>query len=245
MSKLKTTRPTSLREALAGAATQNSKLSRLKVFLFFVLCSLFFVLAPQVYSAGATLSLFPSTKSITNGETFSVEIRVDTGGESINTVTANLTYPTDKLRAQSVDTSGSFITIWFENNIATASGEIRLTGSLPTPGTSGTNLLFATINFVALNTGTANVEFTNSCAVYRNSDNSDILGSSQDGTYTITDVTPTATPTPAVVTTPTITATPTSGQGNLPDVGVEMPTVILFIFAIASIFFGGLLLRIV
>ncbi len=197
----------------------------------------------QAQAAGATLSLSPITKSVTNGQTFSVEIRVDTGNESINTVTANLTYPTDKLRAQSVDTSGSFITIWFENNIATASGEIRLTGSLPTPGTSGTSLLFATINFVSLNTGTANVEFANSSAVYRNSDNSDILGSTQNGTYTITDTTPT--PTPTTIITPTISPTPTISQGNLPDVGVEMPTIILFIFAIASVFFGSLLLRIV
>ncbi|MBM4402204.1 MAG: hypothetical protein FJ044_03100 [Candidatus Cloacimonetes bacterium] len=196
-------------------------------------------------AAGATLSLSPATKSVVNGQTFSLEIRVNTGGESINTVTANLTYPTDKLRAQSVDTAGSFVTIWFENNIGTASGEVRLTGSLPTPGTSGSNLLFATVNFVALNTGTANVEFTNSSAVYRNSDNSDILGSTQDGTYTITEVTPTATPTPTTITAPTGTPTPTTGQGNLPDVGVELPTLILFAFALIFITFGSVLLRVV
>lgn len=241
----------------------------LKVAILVFLYTFLFAV-PRVQAASATLSLSPSSKSVTNGQTFSVEIRVDTAGESINTVTANLSYPTDKLRAQSVDTSGSFVTIWFENNIGTASGEIRLTGSLPTPGVTGSSLLFATVNFVALSTGTAQVEFANSSAVYRNSDNSDILGTTVDGTYTISELTPTETPTPTLVpgqptSTPTLvpgqpTPTPTLVPGQptptstlvpgqptpttgLPDVGVEGPTVVLFLIALGLVVLGNLIIR--
>lgn len=192
--------------------------------------------APSAQAQSATLSLSPATKTVTNGSTFSAEVRVNTGGEAINTVTANLSYPSTNLKVQSIDTSGSFATIWFELDFST-SGSIKLTGSLPTPGTTGSNLLFATINFLAQNEGTAQVSFDASSATYRNSDSSNILGTKTGAIYTISSTTP---PTPT--STPTPTPTPTS---TLPDVGIEEPTIMLVVFATFLLLISSLILRIV
>lgn len=193
-----------------------------------------------LYAATADLSLSPSSQTLQKDQSFSVEIRVNTNGESINTVTANLSYSPDKLRAISVDTSGSFVTLWFENNIATASGQIKLTGSVPAPGVSGSSLLFAKINFTTLAEGTATVSFDTTSAVYRNSDNADILGTKTGGTYTITVATPTATPTSAQTIVPTSTVVPTR---TLPNVGVSWPTQMLLIFSAVLILGGTLIFR--
>lgn len=194
----------------------------------------------EVYAATADLSLSPASQSLQKDQSFSVEIRLNTNGESINTVTANLSYSPDKLRAISVDTSGSFVTIWFENNIATASGQIKLTGSVPTPGVSGSSLLFAKINFTTLAEGTATVSFDTTSAVYRNSDNTDILGTKTGGSYTITAATPTVTPTITQTVVPTSTVVPTR---TLPNVGVNWPTQFLLVFSVFLIISGTLIFR--
>lgn len=199
-----------------------------------------FVGVSEVYAANADLSLSPSSKTVQNGESFAVQIRVNTNAESINTVTADISYSSDKLRAVSIDTAGSFATIWFENNIATASGQIKLTGSVPTPGVSGTSLLFATINFMALAEGSATATFDTTSAVYRNSDNSDILGTKTGGTYTIAAATPTPTPTSSFQPTATPTPRPTT---TLPNVGVNWPTQLLLVFSLVLILGGSLVLR--
>ncbi len=50
---------------------------------------------------GATLSLSPSSKSITVGETFDVSVFLDTGGNTINTVDIFVKFPSDKLQVVS------------------------------------------------------------------------------------------------------------------------------------------------
>lgn len=201
------------------------------------------------YAASATLTLVPNTLTVGVNQSFNVEIRVNSGGENINTVTANLTYPFDKIKVSKIDTANSFVTIWFENSFNQQTGKIKLTGSLPSPGTSGTNLLLATINFEALaQTTTANpasVSFDNTSAIYRNSDNTNILSSTAGGQYTISGtaaVTTTPTPIPSVdQPTPGLTVTPT--PSSLPNVGATSATLIFLILAVSLIIGGSLVLR--
>lgn len=220
------------------------------VLLFVGLGAIFLV--TDAYAA-ATLSVTPSSQSVTVGTTLPVEVRLNTGGDAVNTVTANLTFSKDKIRLQSVSTTGSFLTIWFElpdteSEVVTANnnGEIRITGSLPTPGQSGSNSLIAKLTFVPIAAGSATLNFASTSAVYRNSDNTNIVGTSNTGgTYTISEVAPTATPTlaPTSSPTPTPTVPPGTGNGKLPDVGIETPTFFLFTLALLLISSGFWLLR--
>lgn len=194
------------------------------IFAFFT----FFLLFVTTIHAqeGPTLFLNPATQSVTQNQTFSVEIRLNTVGQSINTVAANLLYDKAVLTPQSIDTTGSFVTIWFENNIASSTGEVRLTGSLPSPGVTGQNLLFATVNFSAQQTGTSQITFKDDSAVFRDSDNANVLSSTTGGVYTIAAADTTPTPTSLLNTTPTLSPTPTS---QLPNVGTTQPTIMLFL----------------
>lgn len=215
-----------------------------------LLLSLFIIAHTQrVFAASATLSLVPNTLTVAVNQTFNVEIRVNSGGENINTVTANLTYPADKIKVAKIDTANSFATIWFESSINQQTGKIKLTGSLPSPGTSGTNLLLATLNLQALAQTTAGnpgaLSFDNTSAIYRNSDNTNILSSTSSGQYTISgtiNVTITPTPVPSIdQPTPTPTLTPT--PANLPNVGTNTPTLIFLFIAIFLAAGGWRLIR--
>jgi hypothetical protein len=186
----------------------------------------------------ATLVLDPSTQTVAVNGTFTVTIRLNTGGQSVNTVAANLTYDQSAVTPQSIDTTGSFVTIWFENNIASSNGEVRLTGSVPSPGVNGDNLLFARVNFTANQASTSQVSFLEDSAVFRDSDNVDILSSTTGSVITVSDSAVTPTPpsaTPGVTTTPGPTTTLAPGTPTptaLPDAGIISPTIVIFIVGV-------------
>ncbi|MCA9397710.1 hypothetical protein KC573_02675 [candidate division WWE3 bacterium] len=223
------------------------KLSSIFIFGAF----LFFLNPSSVHAQAASLFQEPATQTLNVGDTFSVEIRVNTGGQDINTVAANLTYDNAALTPQSVDTSGSFVSIWFENNIASSAGEVRLTGSVPSPGVNENNLLFARVNFIADQATTTQISFKDDSAVFRDSDNVDVLGESTGSVITVatSGVTPTSgsgTPTPTITggTTPSVTVGPgTPTPTILPDAGITTPTLsLLFIAILLSLVAIGLLL---
>lgn len=215
-----------------------------------------YIIAPiDTYAQEVTLLLDPSTQNVANESVFSIEIRTNTGGQNINTVAANLTYDTSVLTPQSVDTTGSFVSIWFENDINESSGEIRLTGSVPSPGVNGDNLLFAKINFTAGQAQTTQIQFNTDSAMFRDSDNTNILSQTVGAVVTIdeTGVTPTVSnnptptggstiqpttfisPTPMPSLTPariTQTTSPSPAPTSLPDTGITTPTYMLIGLAI-------------
>lgn len=215
-----------------------------KTLVFLSLLLLVLLSARPTQAAQASLTLVPASGTVLTNQTFNLEIRVNTAGETINTVTANLSYPIDKIRVTKVDTTNSFVTIWFENSIAQDLGKVKLTGSISSPGTSGSNLLLATLTLQALavtTTGSpANISFDNTSAIYRNSDNTNILSSSVGAQFTITaSGTSTLTPVPSISqTTPTPSPSPTILPVGLPDVGDNSPTIILLILGFLLIIGG-------
>lgn len=192
---------------------------------------IFLMKTSDSHAQSASLNINPASQTVNLDSIFTVEIRVNTGGESINTVAAHLTFDNTILTPQTIDTSGSFVSIWFENNIT--SSEVRLIGSVPSPGVSGDNLLFARVNFLADSASTTQIAFTDDSAVFRASDNVDILGDAIGSVITVSSVavTPTpgnTTPTPTIPGAETGSPTPTS----LPDAGIVTPTLVLFALAI-------------
>ncbi len=161
-----------------------------RVVKIFLLVGFFFFAASlkaDEARAAAELYLSPAAQSLTTGESFSVNIMVDTGGEAITTIDAELTYPTNLLTLSSVSKVNSFITNWQTEDTSTA-GVIRYTGMKPTPGyTSPPDGLFLTLNFQADTEGTATVSFDEDiCKVHKDDEYAtDILGATTGGTYTI------------------------------------------------------------
>lgn len=169
-----------------------------KICLSLILVFSFLVFVPSVFAS--TLYLSPGSTNISQGSTVSVSIGINTAGESVNGVSAYLSYPADKLEVASISYGGSF-SIAAEGSYG--GGGIRISrGSIS--GVVG-NVNVATVGFRGKSRGTATVSFIGGSAAPRTSDSSDSLslGASTGGTYKIaagssvtTTVTPSAAPTP-------------------------------------------------
>ena len=153
-------------------------LKKFLIALVFAFSLLF--LAPSAHAS--TLYLSPGSASIPQGGVVSVAVGLNTGGESVNGVSAYLAYPADKLEVAWISYGGSF-SIAAEG--AYGGGGIRISrGSIS--GVVG-SVNVATIGFRGVAQGAATVSFIGGSGAPRASDSSDSLnlGGSAGGTFTV------------------------------------------------------------
>ena len=137
----------------------------------------------------ASMSLSPATLSVNHGDSFTIEIRENSGTEPVNAVQANLTYDDSKLDFVSIDGSESAFPFPFEE--IGGGGSVKI-ARIITGGSVIGNQLVAKVTFTAsMNPGITAVTFASGTALVRSTDNNDILGSTSGGTYTIVDPPPT------------------------------------------------------
>ncbi len=173
--------------------------------LLFVTCTLLILIfSTKTLAATGTLQFNPQSLSITKGQTLTSTIVVSSD-VNINKVLAKINYPNTILKPQSIDTSNSFVTLWYQNSIGSGQGQLILEGGVSSNGTSGTQLIFAKINFETIGTGPATVSFDNTSTISQASDGTNILSEFTSAIYTVTQVTPSATPTFVPTNTPTPT----------------------------------------
>lgn len=99
-----------------------------------------------------TLYLMPSQQSVYKGDTFIVEIRLDTEKEEINVVEANLTFSPNLLEVKDLIIGNSILSLWLkEPSFSNKSGIISLIGGTPT-GFNGDGLI-GSIVFLVKKTG--------------------------------------------------------------------------------------------
>ena len=157
----------------------NKRMRRLQFFsvlyfLFSISCFPWSLAMAQGFSltkeakAGTNASLFldPSAGSFAVNSTFTVSIFVNTNGQPINAVEADLKFPPDKLQVVSPTTDTSFFKVWlgvpFYSN---TEGTINLKGGIPSPGIVTTKGLITTVTFRVKSTGQASVVFTDESKV--------------------------------------------------------------------------------
>ncbi len=127
--------------------------------IIFVCCLLF----PPLVEA-ATLYLEPATGQFQPGETFIVDIRIDTEGECINAVEANLSFSSDILKATDFSRGESILSLWVKEptfsvvscgEADVSCGLVSFSGGIPggycgrIPGDPGTSNLLGKIIFRA------------------------------------------------------------------------------------------------
>ena len=198
------------------------------------------ILAVPVAVHASTLVLTPSSGSHKTGETFNVDVVLDTKGADIDGVDLySLRY--DKALLQVVDANttvsgvqivpGSLFPVTAANTVDNSAGTIVFS-QLTTGGShykgSGT---LATITFKVLTTGTATVKFdftagkTNDTNVA--GDGVDTLTAVTNGSYTLAKgdgTVPSPTPTPPPAPTPAPTPSPTPTAVPITSTGDETPT---------------------
>lgn len=134
---------------------------------------------PPTITAQLKLTAPPSAN--VNRE-FNVKIKLESKGNFVNTVIANLNYPPDKLEFKGIDLKDSFLKIWFDKRAE--NGKVLLTGALPSPGFRGQGEV-ASITFKAKETGRAKIGFDRLSKVYENKTNQNILGGTFGATIEI------------------------------------------------------------
>lgn len=114
-----------------------------------------FVLFPAITFA-AKLYLEPSAGEYYQGDTFIVNARIDTEGECINTVEANLNFSQDTLEAADFSKGSSILSFWVKSpEVDNDSGTIFFAGGIPAgycgrlPGDPGESNLLGKIIFQA------------------------------------------------------------------------------------------------
>jgi hypothetical protein len=217
--------------------------------IFFLVFLVFLTQAKGILAAGVSLSFSPASGSVIAGDTFDIEVVLETGGAKTDGVDLLISYDDLKL-----ETKNAVLGDLYDNKInvdVSQPGKIVLQ-AVSDAGSSfaGTGTL-AVISFRAVAGGLAPVSFEMEAGSYLdcnvNYEGKDILTSVSNGAYTVFPQgaggeekvlaqTTTGTPTPTTYGTPTpttyLTPTPT---GTLPATGFFEPTVM-------GAAFGGLLI---
>lgn len=197
-----------LRE-LSGFLTKFKKASNTNKVIAAVLAVSVAVVGYSLYRSLAadypTMYVQPSGASVSAGQVLTVEIRVDTAGQSTNAVQADLTYSTNFFEFQSINSSASAYGI--DAQATGGSGSVSIArGNIS--GVSG-DVLVAAVSFkVIAGSGTGSINFSDSSVLLRASDSSDILASTIDGSYTVPSSGSGSNPAPAAA--PPPAAAPTS-----------------------------------
>ncbi len=89
-----------------------------------------------------------------------INITINASAQSINTIQGKLSYPTDLLKPQVIDFSGSAVPLWIDQPKTTPSGEISFSGAIP-GGVQGESVKIFSIVFGGLKIGTSEIKVEN------------------------------------------------------------------------------------
>ncbi len=154
----------------------------------FLITAASFLLFPAKTHAAASLYVSPAGGSFTIGSTFTVSIFLDTGGQPVNAVEADLSFPPDKLQVVSPSTGKSFVKTWIvQPTYSNANGTLKFQGIIPNPGIITNSGLVSTITFRVKDISTAGIKFLDTSRVLLNDGKAtDILDKTSGSIYYLT-----------------------------------------------------------
>ncbi len=162
---------------------------------------LFFGFSAPAHAAGASLKVAPSAGVYEVGGLVDVSFLIDTGGEAVNAVHADILFPADKLQVVNPAASTSFISIWVTApTYSNTDGTLTFQGGLPNPGIKTNAGVISTVTFRVKAAGKAAIRYAPTSRVLRNDgEGTDILTATGVAEFTLKN------PPPAgpVVTSPT------------------------------------------
>jgi hypothetical protein len=144
------------------------------------------ILARPTPAQAAKLFFSPAAASVTVGGKVTVTIRVDTEGQTINDSGGKVTFSTDVLALESVTTTDSIFDYWTVRPSADNTEQIAFAGGVPSPGYQGSSGIIFRVTWLAKRAGTATARIENSEVLANDGQGTDVLTSTENGTYTIT-----------------------------------------------------------
>ena len=199
-------------------------------FIVLAFCFVYIYVPQSVFAA--QISLVPSSREVSVGQEFYVDVYLDTQGESVNTAGLTITFPETVSYAYSNE-GQSIIPLWVENPTEKTAGELSFSGIIP-GGFNGYIDPFDTTSrapgslirlyFIPKTTGPISISAKNP-EVYRN-----------DGSGTRVAVTYSALSLNATSSTSTVITRPTDTEAPLPFTPVIVTDELLFDGAYVVVF---------
>ncbi|HEU4966496.1 MAG TPA: cohesin domain-containing protein [Candidatus Saccharimonadales bacterium] len=181
--------------------------------------------AVPAYAASAMLYLSPSSGTVINGNTLTVDVRENSGTEPVNAVQANMSYPASLLQFVGITSSSAF-SVAAQNS--GGSGTVQI-GRGALPSVTGDQLV-ATVQFKALaSSGAAAISFTGGSSVVSANTNANIMTSYPGGSFSLSAPAPAPTPSPTPAPAPsrppsTVKSTPVPAPAVTPK-DITPPTI--------------------
>jgi len=116
-------------------------------------------IAQGVETGEASFFLSPGSETFKVGDTFAVELKINTTGVSVNSAQAVIHFPTDMLEVLSLSKDDSIFSLWPEEPVfSNSDGKISFAGGLPHPGFQEIGNII-TINFKGKEQGLVHITF--------------------------------------------------------------------------------------
>ncbi len=131
----------------------------------------------------ALIAVTPVQATVTEGATFTVSVRVDTEGKSVNAAETHIVYPTDSLSVVSA-TPGTTFTLQTPGSVNSTSTGVFFSAGIPS-GYTGINGVLGKITFKALKTGSATITVKDGKALLNDGNGTDAFRSGVASTITI------------------------------------------------------------
>jgi len=188
---------------------------KIKIYLIALIV---FAVSPSIYAADFKVS--PTGGTFGVGKTFSVELKINTFGESINAAQGKLQFNPDILEVRSISKVGSVFNFWLqEPAFSNETGTIEFIGGTPS-GVSGSSLQAVSITFSAKALGTSDFVFINASITASDGSGTNISGNAIGASFNVSSSGGGALPGVAVKPVPEqvpipaqITRTPTQASG--------------------------------
>jgi len=126
------------------------------LYAYFALLCAIAIFSFVTHAGAATVYINPNAASINQNATFTVSVRTDTQGASINVAEATLIFPTDKLAVVKA-TPGSTFSIQSPGSPGISTGKVFFSAGIPTPGYNGASGILGSVTFKAVESGQANL----------------------------------------------------------------------------------------
>lgn len=167
--------------------------------------SLVFILSAH-YASAATIYISPEQGSFGIGEEFSVNIKINSEGESINAAQASLSWPANVLKFVEADKTGSIFNFWVDEPKPTTESSLSFIGGTSN-GISGEALQALKIKFKTVGGGAAEISMSDAAITAADGKGTNILSLIKGAAFGVgAEVIKPQTPTVVVPTAPTPSA---------------------------------------
>jgi hypothetical protein len=161
-------------------------IKRISFFFFASLLLAVFWPSGNASAAGASLYFSPSASTQSVGSRFTVSVKMNTGGQSINAAQGTISFDKAALKVVSVSKNGSIFAFWTdEPSFSNSAGTVDFGGGIPRPGYEGNGGSVFSVVFEALRTGVAEVSFVSGSVLANDGKGTNVLTAMGGASFSI------------------------------------------------------------